>query len=64
MIHKNLCVKKFQGELINKKFIIKTDSRALKFVLENDVKNLVSKQNFSRWQAMLSCFDFEVMPIK
>ena len=43
-----LCVQKFQGELINKKFIIKTDSRASKFVLEKDVKNLVSKQIFAR----------------
>ena len=58
------CVQKFQGALINKKIIIKTNSRASKFVLEKDVKNLISKQMFAKWQAILSCFDFEVLLIK
>ena len=59
-----LCVQKFQSDLINKNFVIKTDSRASKFVLEKDVKNLVSKQIFARWQAILSCFDFQILSIK
>ena len=59
-----VCVQKFQGELINKRFIIKTDSRASKFVFKKDVKNLVSKQIFAKWQAILSCFDFEIVSIK
>ena len=28
--------------------------------LQKDVKNLVSKHIFTRWQALLSCFDFEI----
>ena len=28
------------------------------------MKNLVSKQIFARWQAILSCFDFQILPIK
>ena len=59
-----LYFQKFQGKLIDKKFVIKTDSRASKFMLEKDVKNLVSKQIFPRWQVNLSCIDFEVLPIK
>ena len=59
-----LCVQKFQSDLINKSFVIKTDSRASKFVLEKDGKNLVSKQIFARWQAISSCFDFQILPIK
>ena len=33
-------------------------------VLQKDVKNLVSKHIFARWQALLSCFDFEIIHIK
>ena len=59
-----LCVQKFQSDLINKNYVIKTDSRASKFVLEKDVKNLGSKQVFARWQAILSCFNFQILSIK
>ena len=33
-------------------------------MLEKDVKNLVSKHIFTRWQALLSNFDFEIEFIK
>ena len=33
-------------------------------MLEKDVKNLVSKHIFARWQALLSNFDFEIEFIK
>ena len=33
-------------------------------VLQKDVQNLVSKQIFARWQAILSVFDFEIEFIK
>ena len=29
-----------------------------------DVKNIVSKQIFARWQSILSCFDFKIEFIK
>nr|AAX95390.1 hypothetical protein [Oryza sativa Japonica Group]ABA92892.1 hypothetical protein LOC_Os11g20480 [Oryza sativa Japonica Group] len=38
--------------------------KAAKDVLQKDVENLVSKQIFARWQAILSCFDFEIEHIK
>ncbi|KAL2518028.1 Enzymatic polyprotein [Abeliophyllum distichum] len=50
--------------LINKTFLVRTDCKALKDVLQKDVKNLVSKQIFARWQAILSCFDFSIEFIK
>ncbi|TYK19831.1 Enzymatic polyprotein [Cucumis melo var. makuwa] len=59
-----LCVQKFQGDLINKDFLVRTDSKAIKFIFKKDVKNLVSKQIFARWQTILSCFDFKIEPIK
>ncbi|KAA0058439.1 Enzymatic polyprotein [Cucumis melo var. makuwa] len=59
-----LSVQKFQGDLINKDFLVRTDSKASKFIFEKDVKNLISKQIFARWQAILSCFDFKIEPIK
>ncbi|KAA0052109.1 Enzymatic polyprotein [Cucumis melo var. makuwa] len=59
-----LSVQKFQGGLINKEFLVRTDSKARKFIFEKDVKNLISKQIFARWQAILSCFDFKIEPIK
>ncbi|KAA0032915.1 Enzymatic polyprotein [Cucumis melo var. makuwa] len=59
-----LSVQKFQGDLINKEFLVRTDSKASKFIFEKDVKNLISKQIFARWQAILSCFDFKIEPIK
>ena len=59
-----LCISKFQSDLINKKFLLKIDCKAAKDILQKDVKNLVSKQIFARWQALLSNFDFEIEFIK
>jgi hypothetical protein len=59
-----LVISKFQDDLINKNFILKTDCKASKDVLQKDVKNLVSKQIFARWQAILSCFDFQIIYIQ
>ena len=55
-----LCISKFQDDLVNKTFLIRTDCKASKDIIFKDVKNLVSKQIFARWQAILSCFDFEI----
>ena len=35
-----------------------------KKVLQKDVQNLVSKEIFARWQAILSSFDFDIEFIK
>ena len=40
------------------------DCKSAKEVLQKDVQNLVSKQIFARWQAILSSFDFEIEFIK
>ena len=50
--------------MINKKFLLKIDCKAVKDILQKDVKNLVSKQIFTRWQVLLSNFDFEIEFIK
>jgi len=50
-----LCISKFQDDL----FLLQIDCKSAKAVLQKDVKNLVSKQIFVRWQAILSSFDFE-----
>ena len=47
-----------------KKIILKIDCKAVKDILQKDVKNLVSKEIFARWQALLSNFDFEIEFIK
>ena len=49
-----LCVSKFQNDLFNQKFLIRVDCKSVKEVLQKDVQNLVSKQSFARWQAILS----------
>ena len=59
-----LCVSKFQDDLFNKKFLLRIDCKSAKEVLEKDVQNLVSKQIFALWQAILSAFDFEIEFIK
>ena len=46
------------------KFLLKIDCKATKDILQKNVKNLVSKQIFARWQALLSNFDFEIEFIK
>ena len=59
-----LYISKFQSYLINKKILLKFDCKAAKDILQKDIKNLVSKQIFARWQALLSNFDFEIEFIK
>lgn len=59
-----LCISKFQDDLINKSFLLRIDCKAAKDVLQKDVKNIVSKQIFARWQAILSNFDFNIEYIK
>ena len=59
-----LCIQKFQSDVFNKKFILRVDCKSAKEILQKDVQNLVSKQIFTRWQAILSVFDFEIEFIK
>ena len=59
-----LCITKFQDDLINKEFLLRVDCKSAKEILQKDVKNLVSKQIFARWQALLSSFDFKIDFIK
>jgi hypothetical protein len=59
-----LCIQKFQDDLINKTFLLRVDCKSAKEIIQKDVKNLVSKQIFARWQALLSAFDFEIEFIK
>ena len=49
---------------MNKTFLLRVDCKSAKKVLEKDVKNIVSKQIFARWQSLLSCFDFQIEFIK
>ena len=58
------CISKFQSDVINKNFLLKIDCKAAKDILQKDVQNLVSKQIFAKWQALLSNFDFEIEFIK
>lgn len=44
--------------------MVKTDCKAAPSVLQKDVKNLVSKHIFARWQSLLACFDFDIQHIK
>ena len=59
-----LCITKFEDDLFCKNFLLRIDCKAAKSVLEKDVKNLVSKHIFARWQALLSNFDFTIEFIK
>ncbi|KAK2971279.1 hypothetical protein RJ640_001305 [Escallonia rubra] len=58
------CILKFEGDLLNREFLLRIDCKAAKDVLEKDVKNIASKQIFARWQALLSSFDFKIEFIK
>ena len=58
------CISKFQDDLLNQSFLLRVDCSAAKDILKKDVKNLVSKQIFARWQSELSMFDFEIKYIK
>ena len=59
-----LCIQKFQSDVFNKKFLLRVDCKSEKEILQKDVQNLVSKQIFARWQAILFVFDFEIEFIK
>ena len=59
-----LCIKKFQKDLLNQKFLVRIDCKSAKFILEKDVENVASKHSFARWQAILSIFDFDIEYIK
>jgi len=59
-----LYVSKFQDDLFIKKFLLRIDCKSAKEILQKDVQNLVSKQIFARWQAILSAFDFDIEFIK
>ena len=59
-----LCITKFQDDLVNKEFLLRVDCKYAKEILQKDVKNIVSKQIFARWQALLSSFDFQIEFIK
>jgi len=59
-----LYIFKFQDDLFLKKFLFRIDCKSAKEVLQKDVQNLVSKQIVSRWQAILSTFDFDIEFIK
>ena len=50
--------------LTTKKIILRVDCKSAKEILQKDVQIFVSKQIFSRWQAILSVFDFEIEFIK
>ena len=59
-----LCIKKFESDLSNQKFLLRIDCKVVKDILTKDVKNLTSKQIYVRWQRILSMFDFEIEFIK
>ena len=52
------CTTKFQDDLVNKEFLHRVDCKSSKEIFQKDVKIIVSKQIFARWQALLSSFDF------
>ena len=58
------CISKFQDDLYNKQFLLRVDCKSAKEILQKDVQNLVSKQIFARWQAIVSVFDFQIEFIK
>ena len=59
-----LCISKFQSDLLNQKFLLRIDCKAVKHVLEKYVQNITSKQIFARWQVILNVFDFDIEFIK
>ena len=54
------CVLKFQDDLYNQKFLIKTDAQSVKYMFDKDFKHDASKIMFARWQAQLAPFDFDI----
>ena len=59
-----LCISKFQNDLLNQEFLLGVDCKYTKSVLQKDVKNIASKHNFARRQAILSNFGFQIKFIK
>ena len=59
-----MCISKFQDDLLNQEFLLRVDCKSAKSVLQKDVKNIISKHIFARWQAILSNFDFQIEYIK
>ena len=45
-------------------FLLRIDCQSAKSILEKDVKNIISKQIFTRWQALIGNFDFDIEFIK
>ena len=58
------CINKFQDDILNQNFLIRIDCSSAKHILQKDVKNLVSKQLFTKWQAQLSIFEYYIEYIK
>ena len=54
----------FPDDLVNNEFLVRVDCKSAKQILQKDVKNIVSKQIFARWQALLSSFHFQIEFIK
>ena len=59
-----LTISKFQGDLLNQKFLLRINCKSAKNVLMKNVQNIASKQIVARWQSILSCFDFDIEHIK
>ena len=49
---------------LTKKILLRVDCKSSKEILQKDVQNLVFKQIFARWQAILYAFYFEIEFIK
>jgi len=54
------CVLKFQDDLYNQNFLIKTGVQSVKYMFNKDFKHDASKLIFARWQAQLAPFDFKI----
>ena len=49
---------------MNQEFFLRVDCKSAKSILQNDVKNIASKNIIAKWQAILSNFDFQIEYIK
>ena len=43
-----LSISKFQGDLLNQKFLLRIDCKSAKDVLQKDIQNIASKQMFAK----------------
>ena len=59
-----LCISIFQSDLLKQKFLLRIDCKSAKCVIEKDVENIALKHIFTRWQAILSVFYFDIEYIK